>query len=918
MDIHQNLIYLFDKRDRTWKEQTANIVACDYASSNTCQILFALNGRKYTYSVQSIKWMSDPSALSIPDCHFFLIGRKTFIPQEKIKEALEFVYSGNKHWRIFFYEGVESKVYDQTELAVLKSCLIDYDAKDVFSYLKEISSVSVIRDDEQGLDISLRSKYDRLDFIPDDTAMASYLNPKRFPAWNKSTSAPCIFPFGCNGSQLKAVKAAFQNQFSIIQGPPGTGKTQTILNIIANILIQKKNVLVVSSNNSAIENIVEKLNSYGLDFIDAELGKSENIASFIENQTDKKIPEKILNWFERKPDFFEIDKTANALSRVFAVNERIAQIKVQLSQLKIEQDHFEEEFASFLKGDCFRKSLSSKVLTSILVSLQIHSSGSEGHFNRWKRWWFLNKCHFYYGLKKEHLSIDNLPSTLLEIKAAFYNAKAKELEEELQRLEEELKSLDGESLMKSLTSGSMSYLKASLHERYENGQRTIFTSKDIWRNGDAIAKEYPVILSTTFSARCLNDVVFDYVIMDEASQVSVETGALALSAGRNVVIVGDSQQLPNVQTQETKAILETIFAKFQVQEGYNSASYSFLDSVKQILKENCCVTLLKEHYRCHPQIINFCNQEFYGGELIIMSKGSEDNPLHVVRTVPGNHARGHENVREAEAICQEVMPKVDRFSTGIIAAYNHQVDLLAHMVGGDVKISTVHKFQGQEKDTIIIDFVDNQPTDFSDDPNLMNVAVSRAKKDLYLVVTGNEIPKGTHIADLIDYITYNNGEVVQSDIRSIFDALYADMDESFIKRLQSSGVESPAELLTYEMIKDILLGSQYSKLGIRLNYPVREILRDTSLLSEEEKAFVLKPWTHTDLLLFNRVSKQPVLAIETDGHTFHQADGAESQKVRDAMKDAIFAKYHIPLIRLGTTGSGERARVVEVLESIGK
>lgn len=916
MDIHQNLIYLFDKRDRTWKEQTANIVACDYVGSNTCQILFALNGRKYTYSVQSMKWMSEPSALSIPDCHFFLIDRKTFIPQEKIKEALEFVYSGNKYWRIFFNEGIESKVYDHTELAVLKSCLIDYDAKDVFSYLKEISSVSVIRDDEQGLDISLRSKYDRLDFIPDDTAMASYLNPKRFPAWNKSSSIPCIFPFGCNGSQLKAVKAAFQHQFSIIQGPPGTGKTQTILNIIANILIKKKNVLVVSSNNSAIENIVEKLYSYGLDFIDAELGKSENIASFIEKQSEKSIPDEILNWSEEKPNFTEIDKTANALSRIFAANERIAQIKVQLSQLKIEQDHFEEEFASLLKGDCFRKSLSSKVLTNILVSLQIQSSGIKGIFNKWKRWWFINKCHLFYGLKKGLLSVDNLPSTLLEIKAAFYKAKAKELEEEQQRLEEELKSLNGESLMKSLTSDSMSFLKASLHERYKDGQRALFTSKDIWRNGDAVAKEYPVVLSTTFSARCLNDVVFDYVIMDEASQVSVETGALALSAGRNIVIVGDSQQLPNVQTQETKAVLEGIFAKFQVNEGYNSASYSFLDSVKQILKENCCVTLLKEHYRCHPQIINFCNQEFYGGELIIMSKGSEDNPLHVVRTVPGNHARGHENVREAEVICQEVMPKVDRSSTGIIAAYNNQVELLAHMVGGDVKISTVHKFQGQEKDTIVIDFVDNQPTDFSDDPNLMNVAVSRAKKDLYLVVTGNEIPKGTHIADLIDYITYNNGEVVQSDIRSIFDALYADMDESFIKRLQASGVESPAELLTYEMIKDILSDSQYSKLGIRLNYPVREILRDISLLSEEEKAFVLKPWTHTDLLLFNKVSKQPVLAIETDGHTFHQANGAESQKVRDTMKDEIFAKYRIPLIRLKTTGNSERSKIMNILDNL--
>ena len=69
-----------------------------------------------------------------------------------------------------------------------------------------------------------------------------------------------IFPFGCNNSQYVAVKRAMENQISVIQGPPGTGKTQTILNIIANILIQGKTVQVVSNNNSATENVFEKPN----------------------------------------------------------------------------------------------------------------------------------------------------------------------------------------------------------------------------------------------------------------------------------------------------------------------------------------------------------------------------------------------------------------------------------------------------------------------------------------------------------------------------------------------------------------------------------------------------------------------------------------------------------------------------------
>ena len=65
-----------------------------------------------------------------------------------------------------------------------------------------------------------------------------------------------------------------ENQISVIQGPPGTGKTQTILNIIANILISGKNVVIVSNNNSATLNVLEKLekDKYGMDFLVAALG----------------------------------------------------------------------------------------------------------------------------------------------------------------------------------------------------------------------------------------------------------------------------------------------------------------------------------------------------------------------------------------------------------------------------------------------------------------------------------------------------------------------------------------------------------------------------------------------------------------------------------------------------------------------
>ncbi|MDR0672727.1 MAG: AAA family ATPase, partial [Zoogloeaceae bacterium] len=96
----------------------------------------------------------------------------------------------------------------------------------------------------------------------------------------QAPAVPLIYPFGVNASQLVAVERAFVSQVSLIEGPPGTGKTQTILNIIANVLVRGKTVAVLSNNNAAVENVYEKLNKSGLDYLVARLGSKERQKKF--------------------------------------------------------------------------------------------------------------------------------------------------------------------------------------------------------------------------------------------------------------------------------------------------------------------------------------------------------------------------------------------------------------------------------------------------------------------------------------------------------------------------------------------------------------------------------------------------------------------------------------------------------------
>ena len=223
----------------------------------------------------------------------------------------------------------------------------------------------------------------------------------------------------------------------------------------------------------------------------------------------------------------------------------------------------------------------------------------------------------------------------------------------------------------------------------------------------------------------------------------------------NTVIVGDDKQLPNVVSREEAQALNAIQSTYNVDDRYNAVTHSFLQSCVEVFKD-APVTLLREHYRCHPKIIEFCNQKFYDGELVAMTTDhGEDKVLQVVRTVKGNHARGHFNQREIDVITQEVMSEyVDMGTVGIITPYRSQAEEINKAIGTDIA-STVHKYQGRECDTIIMSTVDNAPTEFSDDPNLLNVAISRAKTHLCIVTNGNDMPQNTNLAQLIAYIQYN-------------------------------------------------------------------------------------------------------------------------------------------------------------------
>lgn len=899
MDAHKQLLIA------NGEDKTDSVISFQFEGGK-CHIQYSNASKVYSYNASNVQILKlqrkiDPQSVIVIVRDRQIIG---------IEEILDF----GSFYRIVRKDGKE-RSYHYNEIKFLHNCLSDKRVGTLFDYFKETAeTVSLVTDN--GINI-LSRQYQKITSVQGDAVLASYLEPSKEPQKRDVTST-LIYPFGLNQSQKKAVENAFSSQVSIIQGPPGTGKPQTILNIIANAVLNHKTVAVVSNNNSATLNVAEKLEKKGVSFLTAFLGSIENKEHFLGGQSGK-YPD-MSEWELGPEKKTELSESVSALSEELndKLNKknRISEIEQELLELQPEQYHFNEYYATFTGlPDSELAGLSSQKVLSLWLEY-------EDHIERKDKLGLLKKISIFFRFNRSALNLFlGEPELVIPyLQSQFYITKKAELLEEKAKLETELASYSFDAKMEELTQKSLRLFRAEMAKRYRwRDDRHVFEIKDFRGNSAVFNQEYPVVLSTTYSIKGTLSIehVYDYLIIDEASQADLATGVLAFSCAKNVIIVGDLKQLPNVLTGEDIEAAEEIWNRHPFDEIYHFATQSLLSSAVARWKDVPTV-LLKEHYRCHPKIIGFCNQKFYQSQLIVMTEDHyESNVLTMYRTVAGNHARGHLNQRQIDVIKEEVLPFLKReghHDIGIITPYKDQVKAIAAQFGQEYEVATVHKFQGREKDAIILTSVDDVIGSFVDNPNMLNVAVSRAVKALVVVMSQDPQNDKTNYGDLARYIRYNNCEIIDSSVFSVFDMLYkgyALQRWEYLKKHKRVS-EYDSENLLYSVVEDILRKEEFQKVGCAIHVSLVTLIKDYALLSEEEKVYAKNPLTHVDFLLFNKMDKSPVMAIEVDGTSFHAAGSKQAE--RDVKKDSIFQKCGIPLLRIKTNESGEERRIESMLK----
>lgn len=850
-------------------------------------VTFVSSPRLFNYNPARLLYLTDPEIIELGEKGLYIDNKHI----HDVAQLQRFTHGAYVFFRVTYsngyYENLEgSRVY-------VTRTPIDQNGGSTWDYLRKLAAeTGLTTADEQNI---LSKQYDLVDVMRDNVPLAQYLGDKT--QLNTFRLPKCVYyPFGCNASQKEAVEKALTHQVSIIQGPPGTGKTQTLLNIIANLLVARKTVLVVSNNNCAVENVAEKLQKEGLNFLVASLGSLENKKEFIAQQSD--YPD-MSTWHIASPatTLQQLKESLKNVSIGFDGQLRQAKLKAEYDAL-LKETRYNEMWAEDRALRRWLEGKSSFKLMKLFNAYQLMMEKSQK-----PPLWFRLKWSFLLGLKMYGYLAAPTADLLQTLGRAYYVARKREIEEELEQIKDQLEAVFLEKSTQDLRSSSLLLLKHTMAQRCQGKSRKIFSLQDLKPRTKEFLEEYPIVLSTTYSAKsCISkDWVFDYVIMDEASQVDIKTGALALSCAMNAVIIGDDKQLPNVVSREEAGALNALQTHYEVDDRYNAVTHSFLQSCTQVF-ETAPTTLLREHYRCHPKIIEFCNQHFYQGELIAMTEDkNEENVLQIVRTVKGNHARGHYNQREIDVLTQEVLCEYgEDENVGIITPYSLQAEEINKTLGMQLA-STVHKYQGRECDTIVMSIVDNVPTSFSDDAHLLNVAISRAKRHLCMVINGNDLPKDSNLAQLIAYMQYNNFEVKQSKLHSVFDLLYKSYTAERLayEAAHPSVSDYLSENLLYELLLKAIDQLHRSHTSVLCHYPLSRLISDMTILTDEQRTFVESPFSHVDFLVYNSLTKQPLQTIEVDGWKFHQ--GSHVQQQRDKLKDEILTKYGLCPYRISTT-----------------
>lgn len=671
-----------------------------------------------------------------------------------------------------------------------------------------------------------------------------------------------------NLDQLLAIHHGLKYPLSYIQGPPGTGKTNTILNTIATAFFNEKTVLFTSYNNHPIDSVFEQLrniryrgNPIPLPVI--RLGNTEKVEEALDEIKRLYLQTKEMKVYartlERNRDD-KIERTAR-LSELLKRYEEILDLRERKEAI--------ERLLQAEQNLTFRVELQSRQLSQIEKRI----SGIEE--------------------VREEDAMPLIDDDEEEFRKYLYYISAKYI----QRLGEP----KNQDLLDIVLMEGSRKLQVTEFNRYLSQEE----------NMKKFLRIFPVVITTCISAHRLGvpKPYFDMVIMDEASQCNCAVSLVPIIRGKNLMLVGDPQQLSPVIVLDPKNN-QALKKRYKISREYdyieNSIYKTYLacDSVSDEI-------LLSYHYRCHEKIIEFNNKKYYNGKLKIRSSVQEDTPLVYLDLEEDPAAGKNTAPAEAAKIIEFVQENRDK-KIGIITPFTNQRDCINQKLREngieDIQCGTVHAFQGDEKDIILFSLAVTDQTFaktygwLKNNKELINVATSRAKEKLILLSSSRNLSRlHTHGED--DDL-FELAEYIQTKGTSQVTPKMAETRALGIKPYSAETETAFLETLNHALSNILVTGKRYT---------VQREVAIPQVLGGNRQECELFHTGRFDFVVYERQGagkELPVLAIDLDGKE-HLED--EEIRERERQKNQICRNYNFERIRVDNSYARRYNYMKEIL-----
>lgn len=564
-----------------------------------------------------------------------------------------------------------------------------------------------------------------------------------------------------NLSQDKAIVSAL-NQNTIIWGPPGTGKSQTITNILTNVLMFNKTALVVSQKKAALEvlkNRMESLEIFCLFILnDREMNKKKfyepikSYISFLEN-FDLNAEERMIKIISDKEK--ELMKLTNSIMKNELAEENIVLFsefdqsngynKESLNDLMMLDHNIKfniEELKNFKNKN--------KMVKYVIKHNDLQKNKSQYSSKNIKRQINIITNNFI----DKSIDLDHFLTNKDKINQELW-AKLNLLKNNNNRKNKSwindhnnLKIVIAKKIIEKIKNFDLS-LKAKYNEFALDVRAASLDPAVFIKKHAAIIKIiYPIIITTPETdLQSWTKGEFDYALLDESSQIYLEKGLPILYLAKIKILAGDDQQM-----QPSKWFA----SKLDNEENPFGQIESLLDYA---VAKGVYALLLDKNYRSSfASLMTFNSQIFYKGELDVVDTWKENNDSLPIEVINVNGTwENSKNDQEIDEVIKQTLFNINKFKKIIILAFNASQQLaietkiieshpeLEQAINTQkILIRNIENIQGDEADLLIASIAYDKNTKLHatyvakpGGKNALNVATSRAKDKMIVIKSIN-------------------------------------------------------------------------------------------------------------------------------------------------------------------------------------